>query len=240
LGEVLGLIPARAGSVGVPGKNVRPLGGRPLIEWTIEAARASGLTRVVVSTESPEIAALGRAAGAEVPFVRPERLAAGTAKAIGVVGHALEYFREHEGWVPGAVFYLQPTSPFRTATDIDAGLALLAGSGADSVVSLAATVDHPSYVYWYDGDDARQVLPGEPRAERRQDMRPAFSVNNAVMGSRTPWLLRSVGADGLIVNFDSFVPYIVTGDAVLDIDSERDFALAEVIAAERRAALVLP
>jgi CMP-N-acetylneuraminic acid synthetase len=233
LGEVLGLIPARAGSSGVPGKNVRLLGGRPLIEWTIEAALASGLSRVVLSTDSPLYAEIGRAAGAEAPFLRPERLATAGATAIGVVQHALEYFRESEGWVPSAVLYLQPTSPFRTAADIDRGLELFAASTADSVVSFAATADHPSYVYWRDGDELRAVLPDEPRAERRQDMRPAVTPNNAIMGSRTPWFLRPGAGDGLIVNLASCVPYFVDGDAVLDIDTERDFALAEVIAAER-------
>jgi CMP-N-acetylneuraminic acid synthetase len=234
LREVLGLIPARSGSLGVPGKNIRMLGGRPLLTWTVAAARASGLSRVVLSTDSAEYADIGRQAGAEVPFLRPDRLAGSDAKAIGVVQHALEFLRERDGWVPDAVLYLQPTSPFRSSADIDRGLALLAGSAADSVLSFVETADHPSFVYWRDGDQLSPVLSDQPPVERRQDLRTAMIANCAVMGSRTSWFLRPGAAEGFIVNLDSFVPQFVNADAAVDINTERDFLIAEIIAAERR------
>lgn len=231
-GEILGLIPARGGSVGVPHKNIRQLGGRPLIHWTIDAALGSCLDRVLVSTDSEEVAAAARTAGADIPFLRPDYLAHSEAKAIGVIQHTLDFLRRHEGWEPSAVLYLQPTSPFRTSRNIDDAVSLLAGAAVDSVVSFAPASDHPSYIFWRDGQSLYPVLPQEPRIERRQDMRPAYSANCAIMGSKTPWLRAAGTYNGLIVNFESFVPYFIDADVGTDIDTERDFVAADLIARE--------
>ncbi len=110
---VLGLIPARGGSKGIPRKNIQPIAGKPLIAWTIEAARTAGLANVVVSTEDAEIAEVAREWGAEVPFMRPSELAADDTPGIEPVLHAIELLPDYEG-----VLLLQPTSPLRSSEDI--------------------------------------------------------------------------------------------------------------------------
>lgn len=231
---ILGLIPARAGSVGVPGKNIRPLAGRPLIAYTVEAARASGIDRVVVSTDSEDIAAIAVAAGAERPFLRPPELATGTALAAGVVRHALDHFRTHEGWTPDAVFYLQPTSPFRTATDIDRAVAMLTASpSSDSVCSVAPVRDHPAFA-WVERDGRMaRAFPDVRRPERRQDLSPVFAENNAIMLSRTAYLLGDSRDDLSVINIDNFVPFYIDGLLAVDIDTETDFGFADFLMRSR-------
>src|SRR5690349_8046730 len=121
MSDVLAVIPARGGSKSIPRKNLAALAGKPLIVWTIEAASASQcLTRVVVSTDDPEITAVAAAAGAEVPFVRPAELAQDETPAIEPILHAVDWLDQHEGYRPDFVMILQPTSPLRQAEDIDA------------------------------------------------------------------------------------------------------------------------
>lgn len=136
--SVVGLVPARGGSKGIPRKNLAPLGGRPLLAWTVEAALGCrALSRVIVSTDDAEIAGVARAHGAEVPFMRPTDLASDEAGALGVIRHAIEAL-EASGDTIDAVVYLQPTSPLRTSRHIDAALDLYRARNADSVVSVCA------------------------------------------------------------------------------------------------------
>jgi CMP-N-acetylneuraminic acid synthetase len=225
---ILGLIPARAGSVGVRGKNIRPLGGRPLIVHTIEAARGSRLDRVVISTDSEQIAALG--AAAERPFLRPAELATGTALAIAVVRHALEHFRSRENWVPDAVFYLQPTSPFRSSADIDTALDLLkAAATADSVMSVSLVNEHPAFEWIEEAGRLKPAFPQLVRPERRQDLSPIFIDNNAITLSRTSYLLGDQAPDLPIINLKNFVPMKIEGPIAIDIDNEMQFAFADFL-----------
>jgi len=122
---ILGVIPARAGSKSIPDKSIATVGGRPLIAWTIEVARSGGLlTRVVVTTDSPRIAEVAKQYGAEAPFLRPSELAQDETPGIGPVIHAVRWFDEHEGFRPDYAIVLQPTSPLRTAQDIEAAVGL--------------------------------------------------------------------------------------------------------------------
>lgn len=137
--EVVGLVTARGGSQRLPRKNVLPLAGKPMIAWTIEAAlQSEALTRVIVSTDDEEIARVSREYGAEVPFSRPTELAEADSDHVAVVEHALDWLAEHEGVQPDWVLLLQPTSPLRTAEDIDACVALARESAAPAVVSVTA------------------------------------------------------------------------------------------------------
>jgi CMP-N,N'-diacetyllegionaminic acid synthase len=227
---ILGLVPARAGSVGVRGKNVRPLGGRPLIVHTIEAARGSRLDRVVISTDSEQIAAIGAAAGAERPFLRPAELASGTALAIAVVRHALEHFRGSENWLPDAVFYLQPTSPFRSSADIDTALDLFeAAATADSVMSVSLVNEHPAFAWIEEAGRLKPAFPQLVRPERRQDLPPIFIDNNAITLSRTSYLLGDQAPDLPIINLKNFVPMKIGGPIAIDIDNEMQFAFADFL-----------
>lgn len=229
--DTLGIIPARAGSKGVPNKNIRPLAGRPLVEYTVRAAQHSRLDRVILSTDSPEIAEIGREQGAETPFLRPAELAQDSSSAISVVRHALDFLRAEEGWTPYIAFYLQPTSPFRTSRHIDESLASLVESDFDSVVSLSPVDEHPAFMFFLNasGTPADVLDPVQFRRERRQDLRPTYSLDCNILGSRTDFLERQDARDGAIVNLENFCPYIIDFPASLDINIERDFLFADTI-----------
>jgi CMP-N-acetylneuraminic acid synthetase len=134
--KILGLIPARGGSKGIPRKNIAPLAGRPLIAWTIDAAlRAKGLGRIVVSTDDNEIADVAARAGAEVPFRRPAELSADSSEALPVIRHAVEQM-DAKAWRADAVIYLQPTSPLRGTEPIVRAIELLRSGECDTAVSV--------------------------------------------------------------------------------------------------------
>ena len=180
--RVLGLIPARGGSKSIPRKNLVDLGGLPLIQWTIQAALGSSLTRVVVSTDSEEIATVSQSLGAEVPFIRPIELSSDSTLSIDVALHALDVLDEEFD----AVMLLQPTSPFRTPSDIGAALNII--DGASSVISVVP-VDgtHPARMKFIENG----LLIDPPFAETtenmpRQELRPMFIRNGAIYLTRTP------------------------------------------------------
>ena len=180
--RVLGLIPARGGSKSIPRKNLVDLGGLPLIQWTIQAALGSSLTRVVVSTDSEEIATVSQSLGAEVPFIRPIELSSDSTLSIDVALHALDVLGEEFD----AVMLLQPTSPFRTASDIDSAINII--DGASSVISVVP-VDgtHPARMKFIENG----LLIDPPFAETtenmpRQELRPMFIRNGAIYLTRTP------------------------------------------------------
>ncbi|MES1242672.1 MAG: acylneuraminate cytidylyltransferase family protein [Acidobacteriota bacterium] len=184
--RVLGLIPARGGSKGIPGKNVRLFGGRPLLAWTAEAALASTrLARTVLSTDDEGIAETGRRCGLDVPFLRPAELARDDTPTLPVVRHALEVLGDGgDGF--DAVCLLQPTSPFRRAGDIDACIALLEERDLDAVVSvLPVPAEHnPHWVYFEDGGLLRLATGEDQPVPRRQELPPAFHRDGSVYVTR--------------------------------------------------------
>lgn len=177
----LALVPARSGSKGIPGKNTRMFGDRPLLAWAIVVGRMT-CSRTCVSTDDPAIGVLGAQYGAEV-IVRSAELATDEAPMVGVVRHALEALR---GPVPDVVVLLQPTQPFRTPLHVRAALALLESSGADSVASVVAVPAHQSPEYAMSITDG-WLLPFLPEGEfvtRRQDARPAWYRDGTVYAVR--------------------------------------------------------
>jgi CMP-N,N'-diacetyllegionaminic acid synthase len=220
--SVLAVITARGGSKGVPGKNVRPVYGRPLIAWTVRAAtRAHTVDRVIVSTDDEGIAEASRAAGAEVPFARPAELATDTASSIDVILHALDA-------VPGfdLVVLLQPTSPLRNAADIDAAVERCVSADAPACVSVSLVEEHPQWMYRL-GNDSRlaPVLPADSRASRRQDLPAVYSLNGAVYVARVDWLRRERSFLS-----PATVGYVMPRERALDIDTESDFQTLETFA----------
>lgn len=181
--RTLGLILARGGSKGIPGKNVRLLGGRPLLAWTAEAALASRrLSRVVLSTDDEQIAEIGRRYGLDVPFLRPAELARDDTPTLPVVRHALETLED----AFDAVCLLQPTSPFRRAEDIDGCIGMLEERGLDAVVSvLPVPAEHnPHWVYFEDDGLLRLATGEEQPIPRRQELPPAFHRDGSVYVTR--------------------------------------------------------
>lgn len=222
--QILALIPARGGSKGVPRKNVREIGGKPLVAWTVEAARRSGSElRIVLSTDDDEIAAVGRSCGAEVPFLRPAELSADGSTSESVVFHALEWLDRNQGYRPGSILLLQPTSPFRTSTDIDSAIRLLREPGTEAVVSVKAA-DRP--LQWLRKiDPAGMIAPASEAAaiSRRQEAEPLYELNGAIYLISTETFLRD----------RTFYPertraYVMPAERSLDIDSELDLLLAEL------------
>jgi len=225
-GGVLAIVPARGGSKGVPGKNVRLLGGRTLLEYTAAAARdAAVIDRIVVSTDSEEVAAAGRAAGLEVPFLRPAALAQDDTPMLPVIRHAIDEVTR-AGWTPELVVLLQPTSPLRRPDHVARAVDLLRSSGADSVVTVVEVPKHlsPDYVMRIDGGVLRPFLPEGERVTRRQDVRPAYSRDGTVYAFRRDTLDRCGSIYG-----DDCRPLIIDARESLSIDTPEDWAAAEKI-----------
>jgi CMP-N-acetylneuraminic acid synthetase len=227
--RVLGLVTARGGSKGIPGKNLVLLGGRPLITYTLTAALdANCLSAVIVSTDSPEIADVARAAGARVPFLRPAALSGDAAGQIDVVLHALAEL-ERSGESYDAVALLQPTSPLRRAADIDAAVSLLEASGADSVISLApAGSHHPCYGYRLEDGWAQPIFPVSP-GTRRQDLPDLYLRNGAVYVTRRNVLLENHDLYGRRT-----AGYVMPAERSVNIDTPHDLAFAEFLIARGR------
>jgi len=217
--SVLAIIPARGGSKGVPRKNIAPLGGKPLIAWTIEAALAARcVSRTIVSTDSPEIAEAARAAGADVPFLRPDHLASDTATTLDVIAHARQA-------CPGfdVLLVLQPTSPLRRAADIDAAFAQMMASGAQSCTSVCEA-DTPPWLMYRQTETGfvESLLPPWPGGMRRQDLPPVYVLNGALYFVKTS----AFDATGQLLPKPT-AGYIMATQASIDIDTHDDFRRAE-------------
>jgi CMP-N,N'-diacetyllegionaminic acid synthase len=222
--QVLGLVPARSGSKGVPGKNVRALAGRPLLEYTAAAAGESGVVdRLVLSTDDAAIAEVGRRAGLEVPFMRPAALAADDTPMLPVIMHAVDSLAA-DGWRPEIIVLLQPTSPLRRGAHIRAAVELLRSSGADSVVSVVEVPRHlsPDYVMKIDAGVLRPFLAEGARVTRRQDVRPAYSREGTVYAFQRATLERF----GTIYG-ERCLPIVVDAAESLSIDTLADWDEAE-------------
>jgi CMP-N,N'-diacetyllegionaminic acid synthase len=231
--RVLGIVPARGESKGLPGKHLLQLGGRPLIGWTLDAARASRtLDRVIVSTDDAEIARLAAADGVEVPFMRPAVLASDETPMLDVLIHAVEALAD-AGDAPDVVVLLQPTSPLRTAAHIDAAVRLLETTGADAVVSVVE-VPHrfnPVSALRVDGDRVTSWAPG-PVVTRRQDKPRVFARNGpAVLAVRRTVLIGQRSLYGQ----DTRALLMAESESI-DIDSAWDLAVAAVALSRRQTA----
>jgi CMP-N-acetylneuraminic acid synthetase len=228
--QVLGVIPARGGSKGIPHKNLRPIAGRPLLAYTADAVRDSRrLSRTIVSTDDAAIAEAARAFGLEVPFVRPADLASDTALMAPVLQHAVGEM-ESRGFAADVVVLLQPTSPLRRGRHIDDAVALLESTRADSVVSVVE-VPHqfnPVSVMRLDGDRLAPFLDGPPIL-RRQDKPRVFARNGpAVLAVRTA-VLRGGSLYG-----EDCRPLVMTPEESMDVDSPFDLDLLECLLARPR------
>jgi CMP-N-acetylneuraminic acid synthetase len=230
--RILGLIPARGGSRGVPHKNVRLLGGKPLLAYTAEAALgARRLTRVVLSTEDPDIAVLGKRLGLDVPFARPAELAGHETPMLPVVQHAMRWLEER-GERYDAVCLLQPTNPARPARLIDACLAAFAVSDADALVTTLPVPAHynPHWVFFADRDGILRPATGDARiVPRRQELPPAYHRDGSVYVTR-----RNVVLSGNSLYGARLVGYPVDPSVSVNVDTWGDWRRAERLLARRR------
>lgn len=223
---ILAVITARGGSKGIPQKNLRTVLAKPLIAYSIETAlQAKTLTRIIVSTDDETIAQVSQQYGAEVPFLRPHHLATDTATSITVLQHAVTYLAEQEGYTTDIVVCLQPTSPLRSAEDIDQAVNLCLRAGADSVVSLCQAKHHPLWMKKIaDGRVHPLIEKDEQHFTRRQDLPPVYQLNGALYVTRTKVLLEENRMLG-----EHTIPYIMPHERSIDIDTPIDLKLAEYI-----------
>lgn len=222
--KVLGLIPARGGSKGVPRKNIKPLCGQPLLAYTAQSALASKLlTRVILSTDDEEIASVGEQLGLEV-LHRPSSLAEDTTPMMSVVADVVRRVEE-SGEVFDAMCLLQPTNPLRRTADIDACIELLNSSEADSVVSMLP-VPHqynPKWVFWGSADGSVSLSSGDSEpVTRRQDLPAAFHRDGSVYVTRRDVLFEFGNLYG-----KKILRYEMDPSLSVNIDTMEDWKLAE-------------
>lgn len=223
--RTIGIIPARGGSKSIPRKNIRLLGGKPLLQYTADAAlRAQRLYRVILSTDDEEIADLGKQFGLEVPFLRPMELAQDTTPTLPVIQHAVQFLKKQGDWFD-AVCLLQPTNPFRSSDVIDACIEILEKRNADTVVTiLPVPLEYnPHWVYFEQENGFLHLSTGEevPIA-RRQDLPPAFHREGSVYVTRCDIIMEQ----GILYG-KHMIGYLMDPKHSVNIDSTADWERAE-------------
>ncbi|MBA4400087.1 MAG: cytidylyltransferase, partial [Anaerolinea sp.] len=231
--KVLAVIPARGGSKGVPRKNIRMVGGKPLIAYTIDAALAvkNRLHRLIVSTDDAEIAAMAQDYGAEVPFMRPVDLGGDKVPMVPVLKHAIQTIEELDGIKLEWVLLLQPTCPFRAPEDILAALELAAAGGCDSVISVVRVLaHHPILMKKIENDRLLPFMIEEIEGTRRQDYNPpAYMRNGSIYLTRRDNLMNNNSIWGKVIR-----PYIMPEERSVNVDSEMDMKLVEFMLQDRQ------
>ena len=219
------VIPARGGSKGVPGKNIKLLNGKPLIHYTIEAAQDVFENQYIyVSTDSLEIKEIAELSGLEIPSLRPKHLATDTANSRDVVLHALEQFKLSNGTDPDVIILLQPTSPFRNQKHIKEALELYKDT-LDMVVSVKETDANPYYVLFEEDDNKFLKKSKESRTSRRQDAPKVWELNGAIYIINPKSIKqKSIG------DFKKVIKYQMNDRSSIDIDTSLDWEFAEFIA----------
>jgi CMP-N-acetylneuraminic acid synthetase len=235
---VLAVVPARGGSKGIPRKNLQLLGGRPLVAHAVEVGRAAMplVSRVVCSTDDPEIAAVAAAAGAEVPFLRPAELAQDGSEDWPVFVHLLDWLAGEQLWVPDLIVNLRPTSPLRTSGHVEAAIRLLLETGADSVKAVCLARQHPHKMWLRGANSGIEPFLKTPfRLSRGPDVPRAQLEDvywqNGVVDVTRRQVVREQG-----VMIGRRVAGLVTlPEESIDIDTPMDLALAELLFAQRLA-----
>lgn len=177
--RLLALITARGGSKRLPGKNIRLLGGKPLLVWSIDVVDGiPEICDILVSTDDPAIAALSTAAGAYVPWLRPEELSTDTASSVDVALHALEWYEAEKGPIDGLIL-LQPTSPFRTKATVQRGIELFRKNGHQSVLGVSPTKAHPMWTLRIEAGYLVPYMKEHGLDKRSQDLPSAYVVNGS-------------------------------------------------------------
>lgn len=223
--KIIAIIPARGGSKGIPGKNVKALNGKPLINYTIEnALKSKYLSMVFVSTDDHLIADISRNCGANI-IERPDKLATDDSSTIDTIYHTIDTIKSD--YNSDIVVLLQPTSPLRNVNDINAAIKLFLDMDCDSVISMCK-VEHPPYWYFkVDNDNLQPLFGAEGLKMRRQELPDVYRPNGAIYISTIKNLYKNNG-----FYCDKIVPYIMPPERSVDIDEEIDFMLAELLIQE--------
>ncbi|MBT8265165.1 MAG: acylneuraminate cytidylyltransferase family protein [Flavobacteriaceae bacterium] len=221
------IIPVRGGSKGIPGKNIKKLGGKPLIQYTLDAARELFSDKqICVSTDSPKIKEVVEHLGLEVPFLRPDELASDTASTYDVLLHALNYY-EDKKYHPDVIILLQATSPFRTSKHIREALELYSNE-YDMVVSVKETKSNPYYVLFEEDEDGWLTKSKTGSFTRRQDAPKVWEYNGAVYVIN-PKSLREKNH----FKFRKVKKYVMDELSSIDLDEELDWRISEFLLKEQ-------
>ena len=217
---LVAIIPARGGSKGIPNKNLKEFKGKPLIQWTIEQAHKSEyIDRVIVSTDSNEIANISRKLGAEVPFIRPKYLAKDTTSMIETVIYTLDNLKEINDLI-----LLQPTSPLRRVADINNIVRLRSDNNRSSAVSVKEISDYPEWMIRIKNKNISSYCTNTKSAKRRQDLEKIYILN----GSLYLTTRRHIYTNQSFISYET-IPYIMKKEFSIDIDDESDWNYAEFI-----------
>lgn len=233
--KVLGVIGARSGSKSVPDKNIKQLLGKPLMAWIIEAGEKSKfINRLILSTDSKKYAKVGKKLGIEVPFLRPKKYAVDKADDISYLTHAVNWLEKNEGWKAEIIVRLIPTTPLAKPESIDACIKLLLDDlEATSARTIKTAPKHPYKLWRIEGDELKPFIPkkltglDEPSNVARQLLPPAFAHVD-VIAVRYETLMREKLLTGKRIRY-----HIIDKQAAVDIDSETDFLLAEILLKNR-------
>lgn len=219
--KILAIIPARGGSKGIPRKNVKAISGKPMIQYTIEAAKECPyIDKVVVSTEDVEIADISMRAGAIVPFSRPEELATDEAKTIDVVMHAVEFY-ERKAERFDIIVLLQPTSPLRNAEDITKALEYFMRNEQHSLVTVSEVSESPILMRNFNKENKLEKILEEDSDVRRQDMKKFYRINGAIYINKASELNANTSFN------DNEMGFVLTREHGIDVDEPQDLVVAE-------------
>jgi CMP-N-acetylneuraminic acid synthetase len=222
---VLGVITARGQSKGVPQKNIKPVLGHPLIAYTIVVAvNCPSISRTIVSTEDPRIAAIARDWGAEVPFMRPTELAGDYVPHVPVLQHAVRFAEKQEGRTYDFVFTLQPTAPLREVSDLEGAIEKIVATDADSVVGLVKIEDHhPLRIKRVENDRIVPFWMEEPEGTRRQDLEPrAYVRAGSIYVTKRDIIMNQGSVFGAVS-----MPWFLSQDKSTNVDNEYDLLVLE-------------
>ncbi|MCL2365884.1 MAG: acylneuraminate cytidylyltransferase family protein [Oscillospiraceae bacterium] len=219
------IIPARGGSKRLPGKNIKDLCGKPLIAYTIDAAKGSKLIeRIIVSTDSKEIADIALFYGAEVPFLRPSELSSDKARSIDVIFYTVDRLNQDYGYGIDELILLQPTSPLRTSQDINNAIDVYTANNAEAVISVTES-EHPPD--WYKTINEKGILKNYfdgSATPNRQEYSKAYLPNGAIYIFNYHFLKKQSDYYS-----EKTYPYVMSAESSVDIDTALDFMLAETI-----------
>lgn len=226
--EILAIIPARLGSSEVKNKNIRILCGKPLLYYSIKASLDSLTTRTIVSTDSVKIKKIAQKFGAEVPFLRPKKFASNFSTAFSVIRHCLEYLETNEDYFPHYVAYLQPTSPFRKASDIDKGIKKIMKSNTTSLLGVTdVTNTHPYWTFRMNKDERlSEFIKIKNKPERRQDLPKLYRINTALYITRAKFF-KNKPLNHLIFDINNSIGLKMNNLNSYDVNTEMDFKIAE-------------
>lgn len=226
--KILTVITARGGSKSVPGKNIRLLGNKPLIGYTIESAKATKdlFYKIIVSTDDRAIADVSKSFGAEVPFIRPSNLAEDKTPTLPVLQHAVNFIEDQDKVLIDWVLLLQPTAPFRSAKDIRRVVELSQQLDADSIISVVQVFStHPGLMKKIENNELKSFFGEEIEGTPRQQLKPsAYMRNGAIYMTKRDVLMKNNSIWG-----KKITPYIMPLERSYNIDDEIDFKTAEVI-----------